>query len=302
MRLLCAASVRSKRLPASAPAFVPAAVAAAQRASLSAWGGVTPGSGKNVTAVTSQATYATTSSVPTLSQIGSLTSPQQTSGVDVPATTALAVQVQESEVNITLDILPTSTLTTSSLPLSLNLSILNAQPFVPSGASSHGGYSNGTILTTSGSIQGPTSIGSANATPFVPSGGSVASAVSAAPFVPKSRQHLSVEGAAGVGALHTSRALSSAVQHVVPVGSSAPQQLQIRQQSPQLQQQAAAQAQVQAQAHILAAAARNIGNVMSSSQYMEVPMVIPPFRLPDGDDPALGMTAMSPPNPAFLSR
>ena len=285
----------------SAPAFVPAAVAAAQRASLSAWGVVTPGSGKNVTAVTSQATYATTSSVPT-SQIESLTSPQQTSGVDAPATTALAGQVQESEVSVTLDIVPTSTFTTSSLPLSLNLSILNAQPFVPSGASSHGGYSNGTILTTSGSIQGPTSIGSANATPFVPSGGSVASAVSAAPFVPKSRQHLSVEGAAGVGALHTSRALPSAVQHVLPVGSSAPQQLQIRQQSPQLQQQAAAQAQVQAQAHILAAAARNIGNVMSSSQYMEVPMVIPPFRLPDGDDPALGMTAMSPPNPAFLSR
>lgn len=301
MGLLYAASVRSKRLPASAPAFVPAAVAAAQRASLSAWGGVTPGGGKNVAAVTSQATYVTTSSVPTLSQNGPHTS-QQISRVDAPATTALAIPVQESEVSITSDVLPTSTFTTSSLPLSLNLSILNAQPFVPSGASSHGGYSNGTILTTSGSIQGPTSIGSANAIPFVPSGGSVASAVSAAPFVPKSRQHLSVEGAAGVGTLNISRALPSAGQLVVPVGISAPQQLQVRQQSPQLQQQAASQSQVQAQAHLLAAAARNIGNVMSSSQYMEVPMVIPPFRLPDGDDPALGMTAMSPPNPAFVSR
>jgi PAB-dependent poly(A)-specific ribonuclease subunit 3 len=77
-------------------------------------------------------------------------------------------------------------------------------------------------------------------------------------------------------------------------------------QQQQMQHQAAAQAQVQAQAqaqaqaHMLAAAARSMGG---SNQYMgmEVPMVIP-FRLPDGDDPALGMTAMSPPNSAYLAR
>ena len=47
-----------------------------------------------------------------------------------------------------------------------------------------------------------------------------------------------------------------------------------------------------------------MGGTVLSSNYMtmEGPMVIPTFRLPDGDDPALGMTAMSPPNATFLAR
>jgi PAB-dependent poly(A)-specific ribonuclease subunit 3 len=295
----------------SAPAFVPAAVAAAQRASLSAWGGVTPGSGKSVT-VTSPATFTTTSSVSTSSIRNDILSVSsgQTSVVDTQTTSVLAALVQEIEVSVNPDPVSSGISGSTSLSSTFSNSLLNAQPFIPSNSSANSGSSNGPTPPHSGTTQGA-SIGSANATPFVPSGGSgglVASAVSAAPFVPRSRLHLT--GAITGGGVSSSmgRTLQPSSQSLMVLGGSAPQQqLQMRQQLSQLQQQmqheaaalAQAQAQAQAQAHMLAAAAR-----MSNNQYMgmEVPMVIPSFRLPDGDDPALGMTAMSPPNPAFLAR
>lgn len=302
-----AAAIRNNRLPVSAPAFVPAAVAAAQRASLSAWGGVTPG--KSI-AVTSQATFTVTSSVstsPTQNDTPNLSSSQK-SIVDTQTTSALAGLVQEAEVIVNSDTV-SSGISVSSPLSTFSHYLLKAQPFIPSAIS---GNSNGP--THSGTAQGA-SIGSANATPFVPSGGSVASAVSAAPFVPRSRQHLLPGATTGGVSASMGRALQPASQSLMALGGSAPQQqLQIRQQLSQLHQQiqhqAAAQAQVQAQAqaqaqaHMLAAAARSMGgNVISNNQHMgmEVPMVIP-FRLPDGDDPALGMTAMSPPNSAYLAR
>lgn len=307
-----AAAIRNNRLPVSAPAFVPAAVAAAQRASLSAWGGVTPGSGKSVTVI-SPATFTATSSVstsPTQNDVLSVCS-GQTSVVDSQTTTALAALVQEEDpLSVNSDPVSSSISVSTSLSSTFSNSLLNAQPFIPSNSSANSGSSNGPTPPHSGPTQGA-SIGSANATPFVPSGGSggsVASAVSAAPFVPRSRQHLLTGSTTGGGISPSmGRALQPSSQSLMALGGSAPQQqqVQMRQQLSQLQQQmqhevaALAQAQAQVQAHMLAAAAR-----MSNSQYMgvEVPMVIPSFRLPDGDDPALGMTAMSPPNPAFLAR
>lgn len=275
---------------------------------MSAWGGVTPG--KN-NAVTSQATFTPSASVstsPTQNDTVHVSSGQK-SVADTQASSALASLVPEADGAANPDPVSSGISGSSSLSSTFSNSLLNAQPFIPSGH----GSSNGSTPPPSSTIQGA-SIGSANAAPFVPSGGSVAAAVSAAPFVPRSRQHLLTGASTGGGSM--GRALQPASQSLMAMGGPAPQQQpQHRQQlSPlqqQIQHQAAAQAQVQAQAqaqaqaHMLAAAARSMsGNVLSNNQYMgmEVPMVIPSFRLPDGDDPALGMTAMSPPNPAFLAR
>ncbi|XP_024398844.1 uncharacterized protein [Physcomitrium patens] len=309
------AAIRNHRLPVSAPAFVPAAVAAAQRASLSAWGGVTPG---KCVAVTSQATSTTISTT----QNDSLSvSSGQTSVVDTQTTSAPGSLVEEAEVSGNPDTISSGISVSTSLS-SFSNSLLNAQPFIPSISSAISGSLNGPSPPYSGTTQGA-SVGSANATPFVPSGGSVASAVSAVPFVPRSRQHLVTGATTGGGSSGMGWALQPVSSSLMALGGPAPQQqLQIRQHQlsqlqQQIQQQVAAQAQVQAQlqaqvqaqaqaqAHMLAAAARGIsGSVLSNNQYMgmDMPTVLPSFRLPDGDDPALGMTAMSPPNPSFSTR
>ncbi|CAM6115673.1 unnamed protein product [Calypogeia fissa] len=277
------ASIRGKGLPVTAPAFVPAAVAAAQRASLTAWGGLTPGGGRALGSVSSPASYVTSASSSVTSAPSQTGSSISISGIDgsnpnTSASLGIVGGSLESEGSGTSESLSGPTFSSSTLPASLN-----AQPFVPSS------------LYVSNSINGSTSsipasnttstIGGANAPPYVPSG--VAFALGAAPYVPKAKQHLH-GGTMGVG-----RSLSD--QSSIGIGVP-PQQLQIRQHISQLQQLQQHQA-----AHFMAAAARGMGGNSMSSPYMtmEVPMVMQPFRLPDGDDPALGMTAMSPPNPAF---
>ncbi|KAG6547571.1 hypothetical protein Mapa_011020 [Marchantia paleacea] len=278
-----AAAIRNKGLPVTAPAFVPAAVAAAQRASLTAWGGLTPGGGSLLTSVNQSPAFFTSTSLTvsrSASQNGSL-SPASTVVGNISSTStslALVSRSLETEASGSSEGLPGPTFVSGSLPASLN-----AQPFVPSGllASS---LVNG-VTSASAGTSSSSSIGNANAPPYVPSG--VASAIGAPPYIPKAKQHV-LSGVVGAG-----RPMPE--QSHLGLGGT-PQQLQLRQQLSQLH------IQQQQAAHMLAVAARNMGGNGMSSPYMnmDVPMVMPPFRLPDGDDPALGMTAMSPPNPAFV--
>jgi PAB-dependent poly(A)-specific ribonuclease subunit 3 len=314
-----AAAIRSKRLPVSAPAFVPAAVAAAQRAALSAWGGVTPGGGKLLTTVNAQATFTTPSASVSSSprQNGVLLSQSQaTGGSDASSSTSLTLGKQESEVTVLSSEPPpppAAIVISSGLSSSTLIpSVLNAQPFVPNSASATAVNANGNVSLVGSTTAAP-STGTGNAAVLVPSP-SVASAVSAAPFVPKAKQHLVAGGIGGGGVglgvarpiVHGQQQQQPLMALTTPQQPQQQQQLQIRQHLSQLQQQMhqqAAAAQVQAQ--MLSATARSMGSSgMSSNPYlsMDVPMVMPPFRLPEGDDPALGMTAMSPPNPAFLAR
>ncbi|KAL2653446.1 hypothetical protein R1flu_021574 [Riccia fluitans] len=273
-------AVRTKGLPVTAPAFVPAAVAAAQRASLTAWGGLTPGGGSLVVSVNQPPAFFTSTSLTVSSspsQNGSLSAASTIVGNNLSTPTCFGRSLG-TESRPSSEGLPKPAFVNGSLPASMN-----AQPFVPSDllASSR---INGVTSVSAGTSSG-SSIGNADAPSYVPS--VVASAIGAPPYIPKSKQHV-LSGVVGAG-----RSLPD--QSHLGIGGT-PQQLQLRQQLSQLH------LQEHQAAHMLAVAARSIGGNAMSTPYvnMDVPMVMPPFRLPDGDDPALGMTAMSPPNPAFV--
>ena len=233
-------------------------MAAAQRASLSAWGGVTPGSGKLITSgISSQAS----SSSSTLSmQNGQLSASScQTSAVDAPTTSAIATQSQDSEDSASVDTVLSETLVSTALTSTIDVSVLNVQSFIPNlPITSSVALDAAPVPTTSGGGTQGLSIGGANAMPFLPSGGSVAAAVSAAPFVPKSKQNLLSGGTStgGVsGGMGRAQSLAAGQAFVGIGGGPQPQQIsQMRQQLQQQMQQVAAQAQAQAQAQVQAQA------------------------------------------------
>ena len=184
----------------------------------------------------------------------------QTSAADAPITAGIAIQSQDSEDSASVDTVLSETFVSTALASTIDVSALNVQSFIPNlPITSSVALDAAPVPTTSGGGTQGLSIGGANAMPFLPSGGSVAAAVSAAPFVPKSKQNLLSGGTStgGVsGGMGRAQLLAAGQAFVGIGGGPQPQQIsQMRQQLQQQMQQVAAQAQAQALADAQAKAA-----------------------------------------------